>query len=263
MPDYSQGKIYKIISDENDKFYIGSTIQPLYKRMYSHRNKHHSCMSKNLGVDIKDCIIVLVEKFECKDKDELLKKERFYIEKYRKEGLNIVNKLIPGRTHKQYYEDNKKKIKEQGKEYYQKNKEKIIEQQKEYEEKNKEKILRKNKKYREKNKEKIKGYYKDNKDKIKEQKKEYYEKNKEKLNEKKKKYYEKNKEYYKKKNKEYNKKNKEKIKEQKKEYNEKNKDIISERKKEKITCECGSIIQKGNNRHKKTKVHINNLKSNN
>ena len=253
MPDYSQGKIYKIISDENDKFYIGSTIQPLYKRMYSHRNKHHSCMSKNLGVDIKDCIIVLVENIQCKDKQELHKRERYYIEKYREEGLNIVNKLIPGRTHKQYYEDNKKKIKEQGKEYYQKNKEKIIEQQKEYEEKNKEKIVKKNKEYREKNKEKIKGYYKDNKDKIDKQHKEHYQKNKEKIKEKHKEYYERTKEVRLEKNKEYYEDNKDKIKEQKKEYNEKNKDIISEKRKEKITCECGAIIQKGNNRHKKTK----------
>jgi len=81
MPDYSQGKIYKIVNDENDKFYIGSTIQPLYKRMYHHRSKDHSCMSKKLGVDIKDCIIVLVENIQCKDKDELLRKERYYIEK--------------------------------------------------------------------------------------------------------------------------------------------------------------------------------------
>ena len=130
MPDYSQGKIYKIVNDENDNFYIGSTIQPLYKRMYHHRSKDHSCMSKKLGVDIKDCIIVLVENIQCKDKDELLRKERYYIEKYKKEGLNIVNKKIPGRTKKQYYEVNKNYIKKKVKNWVENNKEKTTEYKK-------------------------------------------------------------------------------------------------------------------------------------
>ena len=207
MPDYSQGKIYKIVNDENDNFYIGSTIQPLYKRMYHHRCKDHSCMSKNLGVDLKDCIIVLVENIQCKDKDELLRKERYYIEKYKKEGLNIVNKIIPGRTKKEYYEDNK--------------------------------------------------------DKIVKRKKEHYEKNKDEISKKKINHYEKNKELYKKKLKDYYENNKEKIKKDNKEYREKTKEKESERRKEKITCECGAIIQKCNNRHKKTKVHIKFLQSNN
>jgi len=155
MPDYSKGKIYKIINNENDKFYIGSTIQPLYKRMSQHREKHHKCMSKNLDVDIKECIIVLVEKVECKSKEELFKKEREYIEKYRDERLNIVNKILPGRTAKEYYEKNKEQKKEQRKKYYEKNKEKILKIVKGYSEKNKETIKKCKKEYYEKNKEKI------------------------------------------------------------------------------------------------------------
>ena len=164
-------------------------------------------MTKNLGVELKDIQIVLIEKYPCKDIEEAKLRERYYIEKYQKEGLNIVNKNIPGRTKKQYQEDNKEKIKQYTKELNIKNKETIIKQKKEY--------------------------------------------------------YLKNKELYKKRFKEKYEKNKEKIKKQKKEYREKNKDIISEKRKEKITCKCGAIIQKGNNRHKKTKVHIKFLESNN
>ena len=38
MPDYSQGKIYQILNTVTDDVYIGSTIQPLYKRMHGHRS---------------------------------------------------------------------------------------------------------------------------------------------------------------------------------------------------------------------------------
>ncbi len=226
MPDYSQSKIYKIVNDDNDNFYIGSTIQPLYKRMHHHRSKHHSCMSKKIGVDLKDCIIVLVEKIECKDKQELHKRERYYIEKYREEGLNIVNKIIPGRTDKEYYQDNKEERLRKSKQHYEKNKEKRNQQQKENYEKNKEHYKKKSKEYREENKEKIK---------------EYRDKNKEKN-------YEKMKEYYK----EYT-----------KEYYEKNKDRIAEKAKQKIKCVCGAIIQKSNNKHIKSKKHISYIENEN
>ena len=85
MPNYKQGKIYKICNNENDKCYIGSTSQPLHKRFHDHKRKHNLCMSKNLGVELKDCIIVLVEDYPCERKEQLLKIERFYIEKYKKE----------------------------------------------------------------------------------------------------------------------------------------------------------------------------------
>ena len=39
MPDYSLGKIYKVVNDVNNMIYIGSTCQPLYARMASHRSE--------------------------------------------------------------------------------------------------------------------------------------------------------------------------------------------------------------------------------
>ena len=43
---YKNSKIYRIVNNENDKVYYGSTCLPLHKRMYKHRNKHNICMSK-------------------------------------------------------------------------------------------------------------------------------------------------------------------------------------------------------------------------
>ena len=72
--------------------------------------------------------------------------------------MDCVNKFIPGRTKKEYYEANKEKRKEYYKEYREANKEK----NKEYREINKEK----RKEYREINKDKMKEYYQENKEKI-------------------------------------------------------------------------------------------------
>ena len=117
MSNYKNSKIYKIVNTENDKFYIGSTTQPLHKRICEHRKKHNKCMSKTLCVDLYKCSIILIEEIECDNKIQLLRKEREYFDKYKKEGLNIVNKIRPMRTQqeikeykKQYETDNKEKF---------------------------------------------------------------------------------------------------------------------------------------------------------
>ena len=152
MPDYTNGKIYKVICSESQKIYIGSSTQPLYKRLYGHKQKGNTCVSKCFI----NPTIVLIEKFSCQNKEELTKRERYYID-----TLDCVNKIRPGRSKKEYYQDNKDKIKE----YYQDNKEKILEY---------------NKQYKLDNKDEIKQYKLDNKDKIAEQGKQYYQDNREK-----------------------------------------------------------------------------------
>ena len=158
MPDYKNGKIYKIWSPMGKEIYIGSTIQSLYARKSQHK-RCMKCSSKILFEKYDDVRIELIEYFPCNNKEELDKKEGFYIR-----NNDCINKNIAGRTEKEYYEDNKEKIKE----YLQDNKEKIKEQKKEYYEDNKDKI----KEYRDNNKEKkkeyMKEYYEDNKEKIKE-----------------------------------------------------------------------------------------------
>ena len=58
--------------------------------------------------------------------------------------------------------------------------------------------------------------------------------------------------------KQYQENNKDKIKDYKKTYYENKKEIIQEKEKEKMTCNCGSIFNKGDKaRHEKTLKHIN------
>jgi predicted GIY-YIG superfamily endonuclease len=120
MSNYKNSKIYKIVNDENNKFYIGSTTQPLHKRMYGHRSKNNGCVSKNLDVDLKECKIILIEEFECNTRQEMLIKEREYFDKYKKEKLNIVNynrPIISEIEKNQYYENNKEPIEDIMKEF--------------------------------------------------------------------------------------------------------------------------------------------------
>ena len=56
---------------------------------------------------IENCKFFLVELYPCKSKEELEAREGYYIRNY-----DCVNKYIHGRTSKQYYNDNKNKLKE-------------------------------------------------------------------------------------------------------------------------------------------------------
>jgi hypothetical protein len=101
MPDYKNGKIYKLWSPEGDDIYIGSTIQPLYARLSAHKRKM-KYSSKILFEKYDDVRIELIECFPCDNKEQLNKKEGEYIRK-----LDCVNRNIAGRTKKEYNEDNK------------------------------------------------------------------------------------------------------------------------------------------------------------
>jgi hypothetical protein len=131
MPNYSKGKIYKLVNDELGLTYYGSTIQPLYKRIYGHRSKLN-CSSKILFTE-GECKIYLVEEFPCDNRNQLEKRERFFIE-----NNDCVNKNIPCRTYQEYNDATKDKRSEYKKKYNQKNKEEIKEKNKIYYEKKKE-----------------------------------------------------------------------------------------------------------------------------
>jgi hypothetical protein len=190
MNRYNNGKIYKIVDNTNGNVYIGSTCEPtLARRLAGHRGAYNSYLNggrvdKTSSFNIlenNNCSIVLLEDYPCERKDQLLARERFYIE-----NNQCVNKVIPTRTIKEYYQDNKDKLIDYQKEYYEQNKDKLKEYYeqnkdkiKEYREQNKDKIIDYQKEYYEQNKDKLKEYYEQNKDKI----KEYYEQNKDKINE--------------------------------------------------------------------------------
>ena len=151
MPDYSNGKIYTIRSYQTEEFYIGSTIQSLPVRFGGHKrnykfwlNTQKNYISSFEILKYDDHYIELLELYSCSCKEELHRREGELIRLH-----NCVNKVIPGRTHKEYYQEYREENKEKLKEYREENKEKI----KKYKEKNKEKKKEYNKKYHQKNKE--------------------------------------------------------------------------------------------------------------
>ena len=161
---YSKSKIYKIVCNITGLIYIGSTSQTLCQRLQDHKKNYKRYLNEKFPfissfkiIENNNYDIILVENFPREKKEELHSRERYWIE-----NTECVNMVISTRTHREWYQDNKEKLKKHMKKYRENNKEKI-------------------KEYYENNKEKIKEYYENNKEK----KKEYYENNKEKINEKK------------------------------------------------------------------------------
>jgi len=98
-------------------------------------------------IKLGDAKIFLIEKFPCSNKEELEARERYYIK-----TTDCVNKCQPGRTDKEYREDNKEILKEKNKAYKQANQDKI----KAYRESHREANNKQKKEYRQANKEIIK-----------------------------------------------------------------------------------------------------------
>lgn len=132
MPDYSKGKIYKIINDTNN-CYIGSTTQKLEKRLRDHYDKKQSSRILLNGNEK----IILIKNFPCNNLIELIKEERKIYDEYKNNNkLNIVNTLKPYTTLEEKKE-NKRIIDKKNKSIYCKT-EKYINYQKKYREKNRE-----------------------------------------------------------------------------------------------------------------------------
>lgn len=175
MPDYSKGQIYTIRNrNDETKIYVGSSIQPIYKRLYQH--KHDSKLEKyrnmklyiEVNNDWSNWYIELYETYPCNNKNELEKREGEITRL-----IGTLNKNIAGRDEKQYRIDNNEKIKEKSKQYRNDNLDLIKECNKKYYIENADKI-----------KEKTKQYRIENADKIKEKAKEYrFKKKNEKLRE--------------------------------------------------------------------------------
>ena len=127
MTKYQKGKIYKLTNEENDLVYYGSTTRKLKTRFLEHKRKYKVYLKEKEQyyfsfeiIKYSSAKIELVEEFPCDTKKELHEREGFYIR-----NNECVNKVIPDRTQKEYYKQNKKKIREKIKNYQQKNKQKI------------------------------------------------------------------------------------------------------------------------------------------
>ena len=148
--------------NDDNLIYVGSTVQPLYKRFSSHKldsknpkNENRQLYQKFNETDIDDWYIELYEDYPCERREQLTQREGQVIR-----DIGTLNKYISGRTEKEYYKDNKDKILEQKKEYNETHKEKIKEYQKEYRQKNKEYQKDNIKEYNETHKDKIQEYQK-------------------------------------------------------------------------------------------------------
>ena len=153
--DYQNGKIYCVRSYKTDLVYVGSTCQPLYKRLNEHKTNYKTYLKTGKTMyasykiyELDDApYIELIKKYPCSCLDELRREEGKFIR-----SIECANKNVAGRTKKEYREDNKEKIKEIQKKWNENNKDKVKEIKKKWNDSNKEYYS----KYREKNKDKIK-----------------------------------------------------------------------------------------------------------
>jgi hypothetical protein len=138
--NYENACIYEIVCKDVNitQRYIGSTTN-LIKRRNQHRSSCNNEKRKNYNQYVyqfirengsfDNWVVVLIEKvIDCKDKEHLHKRERFYIEDKKAE----LNKYIPLRTQKEWREDNRYEINERQREYYANNKDENNEYQRAY-----------------------------------------------------------------------------------------------------------------------------------
>ena len=110
MVNYQYAKIYKIVDNTNGNIYIGSSCEPiLSRRLAQHKSDYKRYLKGNHNfitsfeiIKNGNYEIVLIESYPCNSKDELHSREKFYIE-----NNKCVNKFIPNRTGKKWYEENK------------------------------------------------------------------------------------------------------------------------------------------------------------
>ena len=126
IPNYSNCKIYKIISNETDDIYIGSTSQKyLCNRLVQHKQDYKRYLGGKFGyissieiLKYSDAKIILLQAYpECKSKEEQRMREQEWLDK-----LECVNNQRAYRTEeykKEYYKGNANN-------YYKNNKDEIL-----------------------------------------------------------------------------------------------------------------------------------------
>ena len=144
--DYSKAKIYQIINDVSDDIYIGSTCQPLSKRMAEHRtsmrskrDSHIKRYQKMEEIGVEHFIIELIEETPCENIEQLRAIEGKYIRK-----LGTKNSQVAGRTSSDFCKEFKERYYPQKKIYKENNRERINEKSKDYYKEKKETICENN-----------------------------------------------------------------------------------------------------------------------
>lgn len=160
MPDYSKGKIYKLVNSVDDKIYVGATCGTLRLRKSAHKCSSKSDLDRTVYkhlniVGWENVDIILIEEIKCNNKMELSQRERYWIDELKP----VLNTSLPLQTYQEYYDKNKHVKLAKQKIYYEDNKEIILRRNRAYStiyrENNKEIIKDRRKIYRENNKEHI------------------------------------------------------------------------------------------------------------
>ena len=111
MPNYNNGKIYKIVNSIDDMIYIGSTTCRLCSHMNVHRvfakNNHNANLYRYMReLGITNFTIVLIENYPCSSKEHLLRRERHVFDLHDKQILLNSNRPIVSSIEKKH--DNNK-----------------------------------------------------------------------------------------------------------------------------------------------------------
>ena len=122
--DHSNTIIYKIVCNDVDikECYVGQTTS-FDKRKSHHKSSCSNANNKKHNLYVYQFIrehngwnnwsMIEIEKFNAIDKFDAHKRERYWIETLQ----STLNKIIPTRTKKEYYEQNTEQIKEYNKQY--------------------------------------------------------------------------------------------------------------------------------------------------
>ena len=96
--DYANAKIYRLVATGTDQVYIGSTCEPLAKRLYNHNwcaahpESQKPTMACKLYEEGRTVAIQLIEAFPCESRDQLLARERSWLEN----TPTAINRNTPG-----------------------------------------------------------------------------------------------------------------------------------------------------------------------
>jgi hypothetical protein len=124
MVNYQDGKIYKLVCNTTGLIYIGSTCENLSKRLahhiYQYKTKLNATQSYRI-FENNNYDLILIEKFPCNDRIELLQRERFHIDN--NECVNIGKPISTPEERQQKKERNRECVKLN----YQKNREHYLE----------------------------------------------------------------------------------------------------------------------------------------
>jgi hypothetical protein len=99
MVNYQNGKIYKIVCDDSENIYIGSTTkEKLSQRMAKHKSHHNDYLdgkgrfiSSFIMLEKQNPRIILIENYPCNNKDELRMREQYWIDQFRNICINKIN----------------------------------------------------------------------------------------------------------------------------------------------------------------------------